>query len=152
MEDEELLETIRRARKQVPVPENDGNPSFSMPGYRHSSFDHSLNGKENGGQRSTSTNGDALVEASVYQWAEKRLRSSGSKQDRTLMAVRDAARILVRKGKDPGTTPFYVSLSIRVGWNLNPRQFSEGLKELERSCDIVVTDRRKGRHARMTLG
>ena len=67
------------------------------------------------------------------------------------MAVRDAARVMVRKGKDPCSMPCYVSPVVAKGWNLNSRQLSEGLKELERSGQIVVTDRRKGRHTRITL-
>jgi hypothetical protein len=149
MEDD-LGDIIRRARKTVVAVENDGNRSSSMPETRHSSFDSSLKEKK-GKYRSQTTQPADPSEVLPYQWSEAALRVSGSKLDRTLMAVRDAARVVAGNGSDPSSEAFYVASSIAKGWNLNSRQLSEGLKELEKGGHIVVTGRKKGRHLRMTL-
>lgn len=91
------------------------------------------------------------MEILPYRWAEGILRRSGSTRDRTLMAVRDAARMAARKCCDPSFIPFYVGSTIAKGWRLSPRQLCEGLKKLEEAGCIQVISRRKGRHQRMTL-
>ena len=147
-----MQEIIRAARNHAAatLSGNDGNPSFGMPENRHSPFDSSLSaGQKIKRPRKSGTRRSRELE--VYMWVEGFLRATGSQRDRTAMAVKDAARRLLSKGKDPSTDPFYVAPSIAKGWNLNARQLSEGLKELEQAGHIVVTDRRKGRHLRMTL-
>lgn len=150
MEDK-LKSVIQAARRKTQAVENDENPSFIIPEIRHSPFDCTLG--ENGVGREGQKRGKAGVslETSAYQWAEDRLRLSGSMADRTMLAVRDAARVVARKGKDPDSHAFYVAPAIAEGWNLNVRQLSEGLKVLERGGHIRVTERQKGRHLRLVL-
>lgn len=150
MEDD-LEDIIRSARKSVAATENDGNPAFCMPENRHTPFDCTLKGGKKVKSQTRAGNTTGSLDILPYQWAEAILRSSGSQRDRALMAVRDAARLVIGKGKDPTTFPFYVAGSIAKGWNLNAKQLSEGLKGLEATGDIVVVDRKKGRHLRMTL-
>jgi len=140
---------VRREHEEV---ENSGIQSLRMPESRHSSFSTIL-GKGKGKKSKCLESGDSGVslEISIYRWADERLRSSGSKADRTMMAVRDAARLVARKGHDPSTFAFYVAPAIAKGWNLTVRQLSEGLKVLERSGHIAVSERKKGRHLRVTI-
>lgn len=151
MEDD-IGDIIRRARKTMPVwQEHDGTQSFRMPGNRHSPFDSSLSGEKKVKSRSRTRESTGGMDILPYHWSEAILRSSGAIRDRALMAVRDAARVVAGKGSDPSSTAFYVAASIAKGWNLNSRQLSEGLKALESAGYIVVVDRKKGRHLRMTL-
>jgi hypothetical protein len=132
--------------------ENAGIRSLRIPESRHSSFSNKVDGgKGKKSECSESGHSGVPLEISIYRWADERLRSSGSKADRTMMAVRDAARLVARKGQDPSTFAFFVAPSIAKGWNLNIRQLSEGLKALERSGHVTVSERRKGRHLRVTI-
>lgn len=132
--------------------ENSGKPDTSMPESGHSPFDSSLSSGRSLDKRSSRAgSASESLETQSYRWAEGVLRCSGSTQDRTLMAVRDAARMAARKSRDPGTVPFYVGSTIAKGWNLSPRQLCEGLKMLEKASFIRVVCRRKGLHQRMTL-
>jgi len=141
MEDD-LKQLIRSARKHVPDPGENRVSGITMPEIRHTSFD-SFNGKKKVSE-------DPRVKRE-YQWAEKALRSHGSKLDRALMAVRDAARLWSARNRDPAKDAFYVSPVIARGWNLNIRQLSEGLKDLERRNLIAFVQSRKGRHVRLIL-
>lgn len=67
------------------------------------------------------------------------------------MAIRDAARVLERKGGDPYETEFYVGAAIANGWNLKPRDLSVALKKLAEMGFIAIEQSRKGKHVRMTL-
>lgn len=155
---DDLQDVIRAARKEVSVCENDGNSSFSMPDSGHSPFDSSLS---NEGRRRTGSKDRSGVTASatrasskpvaVYQWSEGLLRIHGSNRDRALMAVRDAARIVAGKGKDPFVTPFYVAETIARGWDLDVSQLSKSLKDLAKKGCIAITESQKGKHVRMTL-
>ena len=84
----------------------------------------------------------------AHMWADDLLRSIAGRQERVVLAVRDAARIAEKQGLTPAHDEIYVTSSIRDGWNLKPDQLSKGLKDLGEKGFIRFTCSRRGRHAR----
>ena len=156
---DDLIDIIRGARIDWPPDENDGKPSFCMPDSGHpsvgSSFplkkERTAGGRCRKGSAGSSPSLKVPNPVIAYSWSEDFLRIHGSNRDRVLMAVRDAAKVLERKGVDPSAEQFYVATSIAKGWNLKPRQLSDGLKELAKAGCIAIKESRKGKHVRMTL-
>jgi len=142
-----VMDVILRARKSVQEKSHQGSESVRMTKKGHSSFDRGCKG----GRDRRARRSDASTFTAVEAWAETGLRLHGSQLCRAWMAVRDAARMAESKVGDPFLVPFYVAKTIAHGWNLTPRQLSNGLKELEKIRAVTITERRKGRHVRMTL-
>jgi hypothetical protein len=86
-----------------------------------------------------------------HKWADDLLRSIAGRQERVVLAVRDAARIAEKQGLDPAHDEIYVTSSIRDAWNLKPDQLSKGLKDLGEKGFIRFTCSRRGRHARFVI-
>lgn len=87
----------------------------------------------------------------AHKWADDFLRSIARRQERVVLAIRDAARNAENQGLDPMAAEIYVASSIRNAWNLKPDQLSKGLKVLEKQGFLRLTNRKKGRHARFVL-
>ena len=87
----------------------------------------------------------------AHTWADGLLRSIAGRQERVVLAIRDAARQAEKQGLDPTRDEIYVASSIRTGWKLKPDQLSKGLRSLEADGHIRFTEIRKGRHTRFLL-
>ena len=87
----------------------------------------------------------------AHSWADSLLRSIAGRQERVILAVRDAARQAENLGLNPTRDGIYVTSSIRNAWNLKSDQLSKGLRTLEGAGYIRFTDIKKGRHARFLL-
>jgi hypothetical protein len=87
----------------------------------------------------------------AHTWADSLLRSIAGRNERVVLAVRDAARQAGKLGLNPARDEIYVASSIRSAWNLKPDQLSKGLRGLEADGHIRFTEIRKGRHARFLL-
>ena len=146
MEDENLSDAIRRARKEMPPPEEDRESTLSTINFEHSSFDKGCRGAKRRHRRKKKR---AASFTTTDRWAESQLRVHGSVRDRTIMAVRDAAKMAQSKKTDPYSNQFYVGKAIAKGWNLDAQQLYRGLSALEKIGMIVIRERRKGRYARI---
>jgi DNA-binding MarR family transcriptional regulator len=87
----------------------------------------------------------------AHKWADELLRSIASRQERVVLAVRDAARMAEKQGLTPSRDEIYVASSIRDAWKLKPDQLSKGLKKLRENGFIRFTCSRRGRHTRFVL-
>ena len=95
--------------------------------------------------------GDYPAVKQAHTWADSLLRLLAERQERVVLAVRDAARQAEKRGIDPTRNEIYVASSIRNAWNLKSDQLSKGLRGLETDGHIRFTEIRKGRHVRFLL-
>jgi hypothetical protein len=87
----------------------------------------------------------------LLAWCDNAMRFKGSVRDRTLMAVRDAARQVLKRGRDPWGDDIYVSSGFADAWNLPPNRLHEGLRRLATEGEIRIISSRKGQHMRFVL-
>lgn len=87
----------------------------------------------------------------AHVWTDDLLRIVAGRQERVILAVRDAARQVEKKRLNPMIDDIYVTSSIRKAWNLSSDQMSKGLKALVGSGSIRFTNQKKGRHVRFIL-
>lgn len=143
----DLRNKILAARKPAPPPEADaaaGGELRSIATRSNSPFGIFDREKKSGFKTSASRH--------AHVWADGVLRARAGRNERVILAVRDAARQAERLGRNPVEEGIYVAASIREGWNLKSDQLSKGLSFLEAHGLIRFTQqRRRGPHARFVL-
>jgi len=96
-------------------------------------------------------NADYSPSKQAHVWADGLLRAIAGRQERVVLAIRDAARQAENLSIDPIRNAIYVASSIRTRWNLKPDQLSKGIRTLEAQGFLRITHSKRGRHARFVL-